>query len=246
MEISPRLAELLGIFAADGSMQENYLCMWGNISEDKAYYDNVVCPLFSEIFNKKIVAHDKRSNSVYGFYLCGKKAVDFLKYFGFCKRKTYVVEIPKDVIESSDPQVLASFVRGFSDCDGGISFMKRKGSYNEFKTKFHTYPRVHVVSVSEKIIRQLSDILKKLGVKHTILMERRNFPEKDNYKICVRGPERVKDWMDKIGFNNPAQISRYLVWKKLGFCPAKSNIEQRQLILANKLDPYSFYAPDRI
>jgi hypothetical protein len=76
MNLTPELAEVLGIFAADGSMQDSHLCMWGNIKEDKEYYDTIVCPLFSKIFNKNITAHEKKSNSVYGFYLCRKSAVE--------------------------------------------------------------------------------------------------------------------------------------------------------------------------
>lgn len=242
MNLTPELAEVLGIFAADGSMQDNHICMWGNITEDKEYYDKTVCPLFSKIFNKNIIAHEKKSNSVYGFYLCNKEAVEFLKNLGFSKRKTYSVKVPKVILESSNPSILATFVRGFSDCDGGISLMKRKGKYKEFKRKFNTYPRIKIISVSEEIIKEISNILGRLNIDHTVYIGKsRKSTEKDSYLISVRGIERIENWMNKIGFNNPAQYSRYLVWKKFGFCPPKSTLEQRQLILSDKLDPYSFY-----
>ena len=249
MNLTPELAEVLGIFAADGSMQDNHICMWGNIKEDKEYYDKVVCPLFSKIFNKEIIAHEKKINSVYGFYLCGKNAVEFLKSFGFSKRKTYTVKVPEVIINCNDSNILAAFVRGFSDCDGGFSLMKRKGKYIEFKRKFHTYPRINIVSVSPDMIKGLSNLLKKLNISHTSWIEnRKKLNERKVYWIGIRGINKIEDWMNKIGFNNPAQHSRYLVWKKFGFCPSKSSIEQRQLILSDKLDPCSLYknAPDRI
>lgn len=242
MNLTPELAEVLGIFAADGSMQDNHICMWGNISEDKEYYDKIVCPLFSKVFNKKVVAHEKRSNSVYGFYICNKKAVEFLKNFGFSKRKTYSVEVPKIILENSDNKILSAFIRGFSDCDGGFSLMKRKGKYSNFKLRYNTYPRISIISVSGNIIEGLSNMLKKLEVKHTLYIEKsKRSTDKDSHRITIRGTERIEDWMKKIGFNNPAQTSRYLVWKKFGFCPPKSTIEQRQLILSDKLNPCSLY-----
>jgi len=50
MEINENIAELAGAFAADGSMRKAHLCMWGNISEDREYYDQVICPLIDKEF----------------------------------------------------------------------------------------------------------------------------------------------------------------------------------------------------
>jgi len=247
MNISPRLAELLGIFAADGSMQDNHICMWGNIKEDKEYYDKIVCPLFSEIFNKEIFAHEKKSNSVYGFYLCNKEAVKFLKDFGFCKKKTYIVEVPKVVLESQNLVIFASFIRGFADCDGFISFLRRTGKYCEFKRKFHAYPRIGIKIASKNMIKGISCMLKQLKINHTVHLEKaRKINLADIHSIEIRGNNRIEEYISKVGFNNPAQYSKYLVWKRFGFCPTKTNKEERQLILSDKLSPYSFYAPDRI
>lgn len=60
MKITKELAEIAGMFAADGCLQDNYICLWGNINEDKEYYDKIVCPLFYKVFDKKIIAHEKK------------------------------------------------------------------------------------------------------------------------------------------------------------------------------------------
>jgi len=246
IEITPELSETLGIFAADGSMQEEHICMWGNISEDKEYYDHILCPLFSRVFNKEVVAHEKKSNSVYGFYLCDKKIIALLKEFGFCRKKTYTVQIPELVLKSNNPKVLSAFIRGFADCDGYISFLRRKGKYCEFKRRFHTYPRIGIKIASKQMINGLSSLLKQLNIPHTLYIEKaRSSNLSDIHTIEIRGKERVEQYMLRVGFHNPSQYSKYLIWKKFGFCPVKTSIEQRQLILSNKLDPYSFYAPDR-
>ena len=57
--MTPELAEILGMFAADGCLQKDYICMWGNIHEDKDYYDKIGnsgggkmrCPKTDELIN---------------------------------------------------------------------------------------------------------------------------------------------------------------------------------------------------
>ncbi len=35
MIITEDIAELIGMFAADGCLQKEYICIWGNIHEEK-------------------------------------------------------------------------------------------------------------------------------------------------------------------------------------------------------------------
>ena len=247
MEMNKEFAEILGMFAADGCIQyPNYICMWGNIYEDKEYYDNVVCPLFSNVFGKKIVAHEKKSNSVYGFYICNKEIIEVFKKLRFSNNKTYNVRVPKEILESEDEEIIAAFIRGFTDCDGCLNFVKRyEKGYCEFKRKFHTYPRIFIGVVSEGVIDDISHLLQRLGINHS---KHRTSKKKENeadvHRIVVRGNERVEKWKEKIGFNNEAKIMKYLIWKKFGFCPANTNINQRRLILRGELDPRTLYDVD--
>lgn len=213
--------------------------MWGNLFADKEYYDSLVCPLFSKVFEKKVVPHEKKSNSVYGFYLCDKEIVRIFREIGFTRNKTYSVKVPKEVLNSKDPEILSAFVRGYADCDGCISFMKRKGKYNKFKLKFNTYPRVHIVSVSKQVMDDISSMLNSLNVQHTLYKSKAfRSNEQDRYTLTVRGVKKVEDWMDKIGFDNPAQMSKYLVWKKFGMCPPKLSHEKRVSILNGEISPF--------
>jgi intein/homing endonuclease len=239
------------MFAADGCLQKKYICMWGNIYQDKDYYNRVVCQLFSKVFNKNVIAHEKRSNSVYGFYLCNKDAVKLFRNLGFTNNKTYDVQIPKKVLDSNDKGIYAAFVRGFADCDGGIDFLKRKGKYKPFKLDYNTYPRIEMVSVSHEIIKQVSSLLNKLDIKHTSYYKKSvEINERVALKISIRGSLRVEEFMKKIGFNNPGHYTKYLIWKKFKMCPPKTILEQRKLILNGEINPFDFYnkknAPDRI
>jgi len=239
MRPTEELSEILGMFAADGCLQKEYICIWGNINEDKDYYNKIVCPLFSKVFKKNVVAHEKKSNSVYGFYLCDKKIVRFFRRIGFSNKKTYDVKVPKMILNSNNLKIYAAFIRGFTDCDGCLVFQRRIGKYILFKRKFHTYPKIEIKIVSKQMIEDLSYILSKLNIAHTI--HKTKGSNADVYRIVIRGPSRIKLWIEKIGFNNPVQFSKYLIWKKFGFCPIRTNLKQRKLILQNKLDPYSLY-----
>ena len=80
--------------------------MWENIFADKDYYDNIVCPLFSKIFNKEVVAHEKKSNGVYGFYICDKNVINIFQEMGFTRRKTYTVRVPSAIFNNIESSAL--------------------------------------------------------------------------------------------------------------------------------------------
>lgn len=241
--LTKELAEILGMFAADGSLQEDHICMWGNIYEEREYYDEIVCKLFSQVFNKEIHAHEKKSNSVYGFYVCDRNVVRLLKELGFSKNKTHIVKVPKEIIQSKDPKVIAAFIRGFVDCDGCLTFMKRREKgYSKFKRKFHAYPRILIGGVSKRMIEDLSYLLKDLKMEHSLHIKKsKKINEKDQGIITIRGKTRLEKWNKLIGFNNHSKTTKYFVWKRFGFCPTNINIKQRQSILNNELNPYDFY-----
>jgi len=241
--ITEELSEILGMFAADGNLQENHISIWGNIHEDKKYYDEIVCPLFSRVFNKIVIAHEKKSNSVYGFYICDKKVIDTFKEFEFTKRKSESVRAPKEILLSNDSKIISAFIRGFTDCDGCLNFMKRyEKGYNLFKRTYHTYPRICIRIISKEMIEDLSYLLKKLNIKHNLsTYKSKQQNARDSWIITIRGNTEINNWMNKIGFNNHSKNTKYLIWKKHGFCPTPSNLSQRELILKEQLDPKTLY-----
>jgi hypothetical protein len=214
----------------------------GQLYEDKDYYNNLVCPLFSKVFNLKILAHEKKSNSVYGFYICNKEVVKLFIKFGFTNKKTSSVRIPQEIMKSKDKKIWVAFIRGFADCDGCFSLMKRKGKYKLFKLKFNTYPRISIKIISKGMIEDIHLLLAKLNLKHTFGIERKDKAnEADAHWIMIRGEKNIEDWMKVIGFNNPSKKIKYEVWKKFGFCPSNSGINERKLFLKGVLKPEDFY-----
>jgi hypothetical protein len=55
------------------------------------------------------------------------------------------------------------------------------------------------------------------------------------------GSEKLEKWMNLIGIKNPVKLTRYLVWKRFGFCPPHTTLKQREDFLNGKLDINSQY-----
>ena len=240
-----KIAEIAGMFAADGCLQRDYLCIWGNIHQDKHYYNNIVKPIFKKVFNVNIKLHEKKSNSVYGFYLCNK---DIIKFFneklGFpIGNKTYNVAVPKIILKSKNLKVYSSFIRGFVDCDGCLNFDRKRGNYSMFKKTYHFYPRVLIKCASQKIIKDINFMLRCLGVnkKINIIKSNKN-NEVDQYIIKLDGSKAIQ-FIHKIGSNNQVNVTKYNIWKKFGFCPPNTTLEERQKILKGEINPYLYYGP---
>ena len=157
--------------------------------------------------------------------------------------KTYTVRVPKAIRNAKNPDIWAAFVRGYVDCDGNFYCMKRNEiNYAPIRRILHMYPKISVGSVSKQMILDISELLKKLGIKHSVHEHEPKNPRfSTNWTISVRGNKRVNRWMKIIGFNNPVQRSRYKIWKIHGFVPPGTNLEERRQILNGRRCPLEYY-----
>ncbi|MFC1697881.1 hypothetical protein ACFL1H_06085, partial [Nanoarchaeota archaeon] len=48
-------------------------------------------------------------------------------------------------------------------------------------------------------------------------------------------------WLGLVGINNSIKFTRFLIWKKHGFCPTNITFSQRLKILNDFLDPEACY-----
>jgi len=243
-KINKKIAELAGIFAADGSMQKNHLCFWGNPSSDRDYYNTILKEIFLNEFKIKIRPHEKKSNQVYGFYVCDKNVINFFNKnlnFPFGK-KTYSLEIPEKIYKSDNKEIKKAFIRGFFAGDGCLNFDKRYAKDQKILKIIHTYPRIQIRCVSQKIIDQISEILKDIGIKNFVRTTKsKKENEVDSYNLQVSGKIRLELWNKKIGFSSLNHSSRYEIFKKHGFVPSNTTQEERLKILKSNLNPWSFY-----
>lgn len=245
LEINPLLAEICGIHAGDGYLRnDGKRREWdisGNI-EEKKYYDQHVIPLFKKVFSIKIKGKLFPHRNTYGFVIRDKKIVEFVhENLGFpYGKKSLKVKIPASILENLS--LKKSFLRGYFDTDGHLGFGKKYGLYSEFKKTRHCYPRIMFTTVSENIVKSLKEIFEELNFNFVYYTyQPKEQTESLKYRIDINGPKNLKRWLCSIGINNPTKYSRFLIWKKYGFCPTNINYPQRLKILKGLLDPNLCY-----
>jgi len=246
-EMTPDLAEICGIHAGDGYLRKRgktsfELDISGNVDE-KEYYDTHVVPLFERTFGLKIKPRLFPHRNTYGFLICNRKVCEFIHSFGFpCGKKTLTVEVPKQILESKNIEIIYLFIRGVFDTDGTVSFKKRGGSgYREFLKKRHSYPTIRLSVCSKNLRDGVGLLLMQTGFQFAFSQQRKGPRENISYTLELEGDQNLLLWMHNIGFKNPVKANRYLIWKKNGFNPPLLTFDQQKEILSGKKNPHDYY-----
>lgn len=245
MKMSNGLAEICGIHSGDGYLRNDGIRREWDISgsvEEKDYYDNHVIPLFNKVFNLKIKGKFFHSRNTYGFVIRDKEIIEYAhNSLGFpYGRKSLKIKVPKLVFEKSE--FICKCLRGYFDTDGCLTFGKKYGNYKEFKRNMHCYPIIVISTVSMGLSEDMHNIFKKLNLNFVFYKYK---PKKETeslkYIFRLNGVNNINTWMKEIGTKNPIQYSRFLVWKKYGFCPPKTTYSQRLKMLGDLIEPSTYY-----
>lgn len=244
MEITPDLAEVCGIHAGDGYMRlrknnKGEVDISGYL-EEKDYYDNHVIRLFNKIFGLNINGRTFSRGS-YGFVSYKKEIRDALISLGFpVGKKSKLVKVPSQILESENPILYTRFLRGLFDTDGNLYFRKSYAGINKFNKTYNHYPVLTIVSVSKFLIEGVIKMLFEMDIVfYYHSHDSKKLNEQRKHYISISGVDGLEKWMKMIGMKNSVKLSRYLIWKKFGFCPPHSSLLQRKDILNGKLDIYS-------
>ena len=244
LEMTPELAEICGIHAGDGYFRvrergKGEVDISGHL-EEKGYYDNHVIPLFNKIFNLDIKGKSFSRGS-YGFVSYRNEIRDALINLGFPKgAKSKTVKVPQQILESHDFKIYGAFLRGLFDTDGNLYFKKSYVGTNHFNKNHNFYPIIHLTTISKFLAEDIIKILHEMEILFNYYMYD---PKKKNenrvYLVTINGIRGLDRWMESVGMKNPVKLTRYLIWKKFGFCPPNTTLKQREDILNGKLDIYS-------
>jgi intein/homing endonuclease len=243
------LAELIGIFLGDGHIgiypvkarhNKTYcyeLNISGNMTEDIQYY-TYVNRMFKEVFNVSLKIKKWEAKNTLVITLGSKAIATFFKSIGFpINNKNDNGYTPNIILDATNLEKQA-FLRGIADTDFSLTFKKRK------KT-LHSYPVVKGKFKSKKLVLDLMKLLSELNLQFTYNEETEYDPRMGKWftqhAIYSRGHDNFKNWMNLIGFNNPKHSTKYLIWKKYGFCPPSTSLAQRYAILSLKSNPYEAY-----
>ena len=247
MEMTPDLAELCGIHAGDGYMRlrekgKGEVDISGSL-EEKEYYDDFVIPLFNKVFDLNLCGK-KFSRGTYGLICYDDEVRDILLNSGFPSgKKSKIVRVPKIILESENREICSAFLRGLFDTDGNLYFSRRRsGKYIDFKKKNNYYPVISFVTISSFLASEIVYLLRFVGFEKINLYEyqpklsKRGYIEQTRYNVVLYGRKNLSLFFEKIGSKNPIKLSRYLVWKKFGYCPPCTTFQQRQDLLNGRID----------
>ncbi len=245
-KLTSDLAELFGLMIGDGcihlkekpSNRRKYeLFVYGHAQEDLDYHNIIISDLFYNLFNVR--PYIRKISGTNGIKICvtSKSIINF-----FVKNMKYTpgnkldnsYKIPKYFFETKDNKIISALIRGIADTDFYLVFKIRKDT----KFKKHHYPLIGGQFASEKLTKQLKVLLNKLGI-HSYLEKgkrKRNNRVFKHYRVVIVGKKNLEKWITIIGFSNPKHYSKYFVWKRFGFCPIHTTLEQRRKLLKGILD----------
>ncbi len=246
---SKEIAELCGAVMGDGWIEERERGFFiaGDPKEDKEYYDKHLSDLINKVLEIKTFPKSFPYWGVYGISLYKQELIKKLLTFGLAKgKKVKSAYVPEWILNSKNSQFIFSFIRGLFDTDGCVFCQRDYTKYaDEFNSKYHTKIRVRICCISWQLIEQVFNLCQRNGFRSVKRVIKRGFSHyrnrNDVYILEINGLSSIDKWFKELKPTNPKHLTKYLIWKKFGFCPPNTSIGQRKEILKNKLNPYSLY-----
>lgn len=242
--MSEDLAEIFGVIVGDGYIKSkpNWWLFIETAAQERVYIDRHLIPLFNRVFGTKLKGRFFNRNGVnntYGFYICSNPLVNYLGEFGLNCYHNYI-RVPEIIRESNDRKLFASFIRGYFDTDGCISF------YKPNKTLRHTYPRIQINSTSESLIKDYKRMVEFIGLKGSywktkVFRKQKSVP----HRYEIKGKGMLDKWMNVIGMANEIKMSKYLVWREFGVLPPYTTHNERVKMLKGYINPQKYYTGAR-
>jgi len=226
--------ELVGVLLGDGYI----LCkppqyrveISGNSREDSPYFRDYLPTLFDNIGTDRKIhlrqCRDKKGSSI-RLVLNSKKFVTyFVKDIGlvYGKRKAEFAEVPDRLLDERW-ELTRLILRGFADTDGSL-FFGRKGTYQKY-----SYPMIEMRSASSKLLSQFQCLLQNHGFNPRLRSVKSRYMSKASY-LYLSGRKQLLKWIDEIGFSNPKHLTKYYVWKRIGYCLPGTTLKERLQILS--------------
>ena len=241
-EMSERLAEEIGIHVGDGSLGIYKLpnqTMWmyrisGSLEEFDHYKEHVQ-KLLHSLFNFSGNLYIVDTNECQ-IKICSKAIAmfkrDVLKLPAGSKSKS--IRIPELV---KPLRYAKPFLRGLADSDFSFTFKKKHWDV-------HKYPVIQAAFASKALVDGLHSLLSRLGFQAYTCMDVTKLDSRGNphtiHSLYLAGKNNLAKWAREIGFSNPSSKTRFLIWKKFGFCPPLTTLKDRIKILGGHIDPIEF------
>lgn len=229
IRLSTDLMWLFGIYAAEGGIDgNNKERITFNLHIKETEFKNRIIYLFKEIFGAKCTIFNRMDNNVCCVRCSNIIVARLFTYFvsGNQWNKT----LNRNIINSSKFYRL-SFLRGWSDGDGSVTTEKRR--------------KLAGVSVSENLIRNISDILISLQIQHTISQRKPRNRSKTAYQVDLYGDQVYKIYPE-LSLMTKVQAKQNKLTCSLGLLAPITSIKNEtytdNVYCINVLNDHSFIA----
>ncbi|MFX1519234.1 MAG: LAGLIDADG family homing endonuclease [Promethearchaeota archaeon] len=235
-KVTEALAEETGIHISDGNIWEGRVSYAGHAEDDSAYLRYKVRPLLKQVWGIKNVTKKlvkgKQGMSL-GF--CSKEIANFKeKLLGLPSGKKDEIEIPACIMRSR--RLVKGVLRGLFDGDGSLSF-KSKWELG------HTYPVINYGSISLPLLRQIQQLLRKLG----FTVPNKLSDKKDGtFILCINGDTNYERWISTIGFNNPKHLTKVVLYEREGIVPPNTGLRERLKLIRGEVELSDVYPVDKL
>ena len=219
------LYELLGIILGDGCIYyypKNGIYgleISGNAEEDQEYFLKI-SNFIENLIGKKprIVTKIEKLGKSLKLVVYSKKFAEYLiNDMGItCQNKTFEGTIPKRFLGWKYSKHI---MRGLFETDGSLYFSK----VNEISS----YPRVEIKTSSKMLASQIISILEQKSFKP----HKRTNTSDSTIGVYISGQIMLEKWVQEIGFGSTKNLSKYLLWKKLGYYTPKISLKNRLELL---------------
>src|SRR3989344_2218957 len=228
MMINRDVLELIGVIIGDGSILYGYrnehyrMEISGNAEEDQSYFLRLQ-KIIKNNFNKdvKIIERNHKKGKSLSLYINNREFVKILvkKFQIMSSPKTFTIKIPNKFLNW---KLSKHIIRGIFESDGSLYFSRSK-----ITTKLKTYPRIEIKTCSKNLVNQLVELLKNNNFKVQTLSSKSD----KCTKVYLSGENMLEKWVKEIGFSSKKNITKYLLWKKLGYYIPKSTLKERESLL---------------
>ena len=153
--------------------------------------------------------------------ICSKEIIDFfINTIGLKRGPKKNIGIPKFIFDKKI--FMISFLRGLFDTDGNLNFTKQN-------KKISYYPRVRLCNKSYPMIKQVRILLNELDFVYCTWTDKRS----NLLWYELSGEQILNKWINIIKPQNPVHITKYFLWRKLGYIIPNQNLDERIKFLNN-------------
>ena len=219
------LAYETGVHVGDGCMvckPRYYRVIYaGDLKNDTLWFQQTLIPTVKQLFGVTPRVYKRESDGTILLIINSKDVVHLKMRMGLPAGRKVFAELPGFI---QNEEMLPLFIKGIADTDFFVNFKKdRKGIPRE--------PRIGASFGEKNLVIQIQRLLEELGFKPTVITD---IVRKNGYRehqIWLYGKKNLKEWIKKIGFENPKHLTKIRVWEKIGFCPPNTTVDERIMML---------------